>query len=682
MSLTKFLNNPESFQSFSKEELYDVIMELNSSYHNGKALIIDKEFDYLVNYYETKFNEKLNIIGAKPNSNLNIKKLPYALVSLNKVRTEEEIVRWKNNKQGNFYIQDKIDGATLLIGRDDNNMIRFYTRGGGRDGAVLELEHIIDLPYHNIPKGIYIRGELVIRKSVFGKLENYNGIRNVVSGFLNSKNPDPELGSKFNFYAYKIYAGVDLPMQDHFYQLSKWGFELPHTIELTNEDLTESNLEEYFKLRQERAEYEIDGLVIYTQDKSYTTIDVEGKNPKYATAFKVIDKEGVEAHVERIEWNISGAGLIIPLIKIHPITIETKYGDSIKSITISNITGHNARNVINNGIGPGAIISIGMNIIPVFIRTIHKSEEINLPEVDYKWDDKKVNFIVLDKNTPEIVKKQIVLCLKALEVKGFNEAKIQLFMNETDVLSVYDMYANMVFNINFELTKVSEGIILGIRRAMDNVILEAFMVSTGLFVSPFGLTNIKKMFEKYPTVLKEVKTKSEEGVVINLTNIGFRSTANKLYACLVEYLNLYEKYMNKSLTRIVYKLRQVEDNRNIDDKIEEIDVKLSKLSIRPKSVKELTINPIEPFKISEDRETNTYNPYMVALFKMKRVAIIDKVPNEISRFLKDVDATLTDKIDSDTIIIYDATDTDEEIIKEINPLAIRLEVDDLEEMIF
>ena len=656
--LLSYLKDNSQIENFSQEQVKSLISELNSIYHNGESLISDKEFDSLLDFYHMNFGEKLKFIGAEITSNINVKKIPHAIVSLDKIKSQKEIERWKSSKTDDFFIQDKIDGATLLIGRTSQDKIVFFTRGGGRDGAVLELEQILNLPYSNIPKNFYIRGELVIHKNTFGKLENYNGIRNVVSGFLNSKVHDPELGSKFTFYAYKIYSTFDVPMQDHFYQLTKWGFNLPYTVEFNRDELDQNNLTSYYEKRQKNAEYEVDGLVIYARDKTYSTLDIEGKNPKYSVAFKVSDIIGKEAVVEKIEWNISGPGTIIPLIKIIPINFENEYGGNIKKVKISSVTGHNARNILKNQIGPGAKILVGMNIIPVFIRTLEGVEDINVPEDEFEWDEKKVHFIIVNKENPAIILNKILLSLKALGIKGFAESKISALLTQTKIKSIYELYSDLVFNPAYKACESQ--IVEAMRKTWTlNMDIKIFMVSTGLFVSPFGITNIKKLFSSYSNVLNDISIKSSEFVIEKITKCGFKTTAVKFYECLSEFMTLYKKYLTKF----------TEVKEIIQDKLEDL--------FEDENMENLTINYIEPI-LNDCKETSEkfYSPYLIALFKNRKVAVTTHIlTSTVRKFLSDIKAEFVSKLDKNTILIY--SDECSEEIKNLSSGNIFFTVTDL-----
>ena len=70
--------------------------------------------------------------------------------------------------------------------------------------------------------------------------------------------------------------------------------------------------------------------------------------------------------VTDIEWRISKDGLIKPRVHVKPTIIG--------GITITHVTGHNAKNVVDSGLGIGAKIKLTRagEVIPYIVEVIKK----------------------------------------------------------------------------------------------------------------------------------------------------------------------------------------------------------------------------------------------------------------------------------------------------------------------
>ena len=184
------------------------------------------------------------------------------------------------------------------------------------------------------------------KKEVFDK--KYKGKaanpRNLVAGIINQKTISPEKYNDIDFIAYELINPVMKPLQQMLYfpeiEVNHVKFDVKETI--SNEILSETLL----KWREEY-EYEIDGIIVIN-DEIYPR---PNGNPEYAFAFKMIISEQVaEAKVLDVIWTPSKDGYLKPRVQIEPITLG--------GVKIEYATGFNAKFIIDNNIGLGALIQI------------------------------------------------------------------------------------------------------------------------------------------------------------------------------------------------------------------------------------------------------------------------------------------------------------------------------------
>lgn len=298
------------------------------AYEAGHPIITDDEYDALGGDG-----------GGCVNKNNKIK-LPFWMGSLNKVRTQKEIDLWKSNQQDNasFVLTSKIDGISGLY--IDGN--KLYSRGNGKIGSNLTktLEHL------HLPKITYpVRGELVMKNKVFNQKYalKFKNPRNLVAGLFGRKTPDYTFLKDISYIAYEIINSAMSP-SEQLLQLKKDGFDIPIwtiTTDLQVENL--SNLLVDFK-----NDINIDGIVIQTNIPYKRNI--EG-NPSYAVAFKQELISSLKSSIViDVEWNISKWGILKPVVIIKPIELN--------GVSISRLTGNNAKYIVDNGIAHGCTVLI------------------------------------------------------------------------------------------------------------------------------------------------------------------------------------------------------------------------------------------------------------------------------------------------------------------------------------
>jgi DNA ligase (NAD+) len=136
-------------------------------------------------------------------------------------------------------------------------------------------------------------------------------------------------------------------------KLAKMRFEVPWWSVVTS--LNEEILEKALKERRGVSEYDIDGIVVgqnaVPEWHSWVASGGTLRNPKDQVAFKmVLSDQCAESTVVAVHWGLSYQGYYIPRVEIEPVRV----GGAV----ITFVTGHNARNIIDKGIGKGARLRI------------------------------------------------------------------------------------------------------------------------------------------------------------------------------------------------------------------------------------------------------------------------------------------------------------------------------------
>ncbi len=415
------------------KELVEKIKKANDAYRVGKPIISDAQYDILVDELTQidPHNDILNQIGHKIQDESRKKKLPIKMASMSKVKSVKEILDWVRIKgidsNEDIIITPKYDGLSLCVNELTGEA---FTRGDGIMGQSSN-EHYKLIGNHYEGESIfnYTYGEVMIPKSVF--ISNYSNDfanpRNLVAGLLNSKDINPYLKDcQFIKYGGILLESIDFMSKksdilDHLNsgQDSKVNYKVVQI-----KDINEDFLNELFMAWSK--DYEIDGLVLEVD-----SIDIQTKlgretssgNPVWARAYKSPKFEQVaESEVLGISWNISKQGLIKPILHIKPVKLD--------GVTVSNVTGNNARFVKDMGLGKGAIVKVkrsGM-VIPI-ISDVIKSVEFTLPDIpNIGWNPNGIELVTLSE-TDDQKFKQLVSFFQILETDNVSEGVIKQLWN-------------------------------------------------------------------------------------------------------------------------------------------------------------------------------------------------------------------------------------------------------------
>lgn len=527
--------------NLSQEEFKTYLIKFNKLYYNSETsdeklteIIDDDLYDMYMDIYEKKYG-KFTEIGAEVNNNDKIK-LPIFMPSLNKIKTEEELEKWKKKFNERVYIITyKIDGDGLLLDYNKND-IKLFTRGNGEEGR--NVSYL--LPYINgIPKKLntenraLIRGELAMSKEKF-KQEKYaskKNSRNTVSGLVNSKTMDIKDLIDITFVAHSIYI-PQLSVKKQFKFLKKNGFETPNPVKVDEIDM--KMLCEMLKNARESYHYDIDGLVIAHNQKEEKQTEL--KNPKHIIAFK--QNTSTVATVSNVEWRPSRNGLYKPLVHITPIFFD--------GVEISKFTGHNAKFIVDNGITEGCQIQITRsgNVIPQILSCLNPQSVI-LP-TNAKWNENKVELII-DKGSEddEINKLQILHYFEALKIKNVGEQTIsKLYDSGFDtLLKVLTITKEDILTLDGFKEKSAIRLLNGIAESKENVNLAKLLHASNIFVG-LGEKKMNAIIKEYPNLLELImnKTYNKEEWEEKVSKIkGFK----KMAAVFAKGVKKFRKFMKK-----------------------------------------------------------------------------------------------------------------------------------------
>ena len=504
--IDKFLKNPYDFiLNIKKPDLVKIIKLANNQYYNdGNPLLTDHQYDLLIDKLKKldPNNKLLSQIGCKIHSKNKVK-LPFHMGSMDKIKPDgESISKWMKTYDNSYVVSDKLDGTSALLVYK-NKEINLYTRGDGKQGTDISsmLSFINFIP--DIKSDIVVRGELLISKKTFKKNgKGYVNSRAMVNGLVNKKQISSDEIKLIDFVAYELiepYYNVEKQMSI----LKKEKFNVVNHICLV--DLSEDYLSEFLKERKTKGEYDIDGLIITHNGKHKRNTS---GNPKYSFAFKdLLEDQIVETEVLDVEWNISKDGLIKPRVNVKPVIID--------GVSINYVTGHNAKNIKDNGIGKGAKIKLTRagEVIPYILEVIKKVKPSE-PKVKFKWNSTKVDYLIDEKNNKEVNKKLLVknmtYFVKKMSIANLDESLIsKLVDNGIDSISkLIKISINDLLKLEGFKDKLANKIYENINNGISNVDLSVVMTASNIFGHGLGDKKLKTIVLNIPNIMDLKFTKS------------------------------------------------------------------------------------------------------------------------------------------------------------------------------
>ena len=463
--------------------------EANKAYRTGNAIMSDKDYDEMVDLlfsYDPE-NDFFSKVGLEVIDETRKSKLPIDMASMNKIKTIEDIHTWLRLKgishNAEIVCTPKFDGLSLCHDEINTNT---WTRGDGEYGQKSDEHYKLIQNHLSLKSDIfsYTYGEVIMPKQVFADKYSteFANPRNLVAGLLNSKEvTEPLKDLQFIKYGAIPNDGFYFKTKSDILDMLNSGQEVKvnyHVFEA--EDITEDFLIELF--RRWSTDYEIDGIILEVNDLALQESlgrETSSNNPCYARAFKHDSfEQRAEADVLGISWNISKHGLLKPVLHITPIKLD--------GVTVSNVTGNNAKFVKDMGLGIGAKVVVkrsGM-VIPLIVEVLETVDFI-MPVVEgteIDWNENGIELVTLSETDDQKLKQNVAF-FEILEADNVSEGIItQLwdagYQTIEDILNVSQ---NQLEKIDRFGKRKAQIVYNSIQKSIKDVQLSKLMHASGLF---------------------------------------------------------------------------------------------------------------------------------------------------------------------------------------------------------
>ena len=540
-------------------KLIDEINFHNYQYHGmDDPKISDQEFDQMVKALhdlEKKYPQLIQVdsptqrVGSKPIDRfIQIDHLT-PMLSLDNVFSMDELMSFEKRIKDKlslkedieFIAEPKFDGVAVNLLYESGKLSYATTRGDGKTGEdvthnVLTIKSIpITLNTSSPPEKVEIRGEIIISKNDFEKMNRENeeknlkvfaNPRNAAAGSIRQLDPNVAKGRPLRFYAH----GYGLLSNENDFtnhsDVIKYLNDSGIVVSPLSQLLTGAHeCDKYYqKIDSTRGslDFEIDGVVYKVNKISYQKeLGFVSKAPRWAIAHKFSSVE-VESRILDVDFQVGRTGTITPVAKLDPINVG--------GVMVSNATLHNMDEIRRKDIrnGDHVFVRRAGDVIPEIV------------SVNKKKRGQQTKIIVFPSQCPscgsEIVRKegesaakctggnacpdQIKEGLKhfvsrnAFDIEGLGEKIIDQLLDSNLIKTTSDL-----FSLNFDelislermAEKSSQNLLTSIESSKI-ISFERFIYAQG--INDVGLATSKSLAESFSSLEELINTEVEELLMI------------------------------------------------------------------------------------------------------------------------------------------------------------------------
>ena len=527
----------------SLEELTAMLQEAIDNYYISElkesSLLTDNEYDILREYILKKdpSNALANDQQTQIKNDNTKVKLPYEMWSMDKIKPDTNaLIKFKQTYKGPYVISVKVDGVSALYSTETGTP-NLYKKGDGKFGFLIN--HL--LPYLNLPtqKNITLRGELMIKEETF-KLKykgQFSNSRNFIAGLVNRKKltqVEKDILQDIDFVAYEVIMPQNLKPSEQYNKLADLKLITVKNIQsIEFEQLTNDYLSNKLIEFRTTYEYSIDGIICIDDNLH----ERKSKNPEHAFAFKmVLTDQVIEAKVLDVLWSVSKDGLIKPRVQFEPVTIG--------GVTITYATGINARFIVDNNIGLGALVSLTRSgdVIPKITSVIVPAQKPIMPsttEYDYVWNATNVDIILKNiKSDPRVNVKSITKFFKDLEVEGLGEKNIEKIINSgaNSIIKIINLSTEDLMKVEGFQKKMATKIKTSIQKQLIEASISKIAAASNIFGRGLAERTIQQILKAQPNILTSQETMEEKISKLNAIEGVGEKTATQFVKAIPEFV--------------------------------------------------------------------------------------------------------------------------------------------------
>ena len=477
----------------NQDKIKERLEEANRLYRlgEGESPLSDEEYDYLLSLVDDEaLKNKVGIEIEKDKVELAV-----PMGSLNKVKTRSELLSWFESKQisvsTKLTVSPKFDGLSLLVEFENGRFKSAATRGDGAVGQNVT-EHfrltrlgkvLLKDNFTGFIVGETIMPEVRFEEKYKGKFKNP---RNMVAGLLSRKTISEEL-LDVDFIAFsvqgKTFASTAEELEYCNAQIN-WIYDYQLTIRtISLEEVQEDTMMKFF---EEETIYQCDGLVVEVDEVALQNElgrETNSLNPAFARAWKPESDDSRSSKVIGVTWQVSKSGSQKPVVQIEPVDLG--------GVTISNVTGINAKFMGENKIGPGAVVSVirSGDVIPKIVKVLVEAEgevvptECSCCSGPLIWDKNEVDKLCVNPFCDEKIISEMTEFFKIIEIDEVGEGIVRQVYEGgyCDVESVLKMSGMDFLKLEGFKEKKAQKVYKSIHDKLNDVPLSKLQHASNLF---------------------------------------------------------------------------------------------------------------------------------------------------------------------------------------------------------
>jgi len=355
-----------------------------------------------------------------------------------------------------YSIEPKFDGFSVEVVYETGELDRAVTRGNGTEGEDVTENvrtiHTVPLSLQNAPETLVLRGEIYMPRSGFRALNErrvehgeaaFANPRNAAAGTVRQLDPSVVAGRPLAIYFYDVMeTSAEVGSQaEAFGLLRDLGLRV-HEESRTVDDVEAAiDYRDDLLDRRDGLEYEVDGVVVKVDDfGAREAMGSTAAHPRWAFAYKFPPRSG-ETTVRGITVQVGRTGKLTPVAMLDPVDVT--------GVTISRATLHNADQVRQLGVGPGAVVTVERagDVIPQVAEVLEPGEAtFEMPESCPVCGGEVVQegpiHYCTNVSCPAQLKRRIEhFCSRpGMEIEGVGEEVAETLVDEGLVSSLPDLY--------------------------------------------------------------------------------------------------------------------------------------------------------------------------------------------------------------------------------------------------
>ena len=540
-------------------KLIDEINFHNYQYHGmDDPKISDQEFDQMVKALhdlEKKYPQLIQVdsptqrVGSKPIDRfIQIDHLT-PMLSLDNVFSMDELMSFEKRIKDKlslkedieFIAEPKFDGVAVNLLYESGKLSYATTRGDGKTGEdvthnVLTIKSIpITLNTSSPPEKVEIRGEIIISKNDFEKMNRENeeknlkvfaNPRNAAAGSIRQLDPNIAKGRPLRFYAH----GYGLLSNENDFtnhsDVIKYLNDSGIVVSPLSQLLTGAHeCDKYYKKidsARGSLDFEIDGVVYKVNKISYQKeLGFVSKAPRWAIAHKFSSVE-VESIILDVDFQVGRTGTITPVAKLDPINVG--------GVVVSNATLHNMDEIRRKDIrnGDHVFVRRAGDVIPEIVSVNKKKRGQQTKKIVFPSHCPSCGSEIIRKEgesaakctggnaCPDQIKEGLkhFVSRNAFDIEGLGEKIIDQLLDSKLIKTTSDL-----FSLNFDelislermAEKSSQNLLTSIESSKI-ISFERFIYAQG--INDVGLATSKSLAESFSSLEELINTEIEELLMI------------------------------------------------------------------------------------------------------------------------------------------------------------------------